>query len=166
MTLAQYPPKVTLITLPSLDIAKRSVQTVDPGETISDLIDVALPGKSGTDLPRVVVGDIVVPPEMYMRVRPKAGAVVVVNIVPESLATFDPFTHGVRLMEAQRRVVGAMDNGAGKNGVTGHGVGGFAQLTTLQRDGIITTRILRRWPDEVGERIEPNCGTPELPTPH
>jgi hypothetical protein len=72
---------------------------------------------------------------------------------PESVNAFDPFTHGVRLMEAQRLVVGAMDNGAGKNGVTGHGVGGFVQLTTITREAI-ETRIIHRWPDKIGERID------------
>lgn len=73
---------------------------------------------------------------------------------PESADSFDPMTHGVRLMEAQRLVVGPMDNGAGKNGVMGHGVGGFLQLTTITRDEI-ASRVIHRWPDKIGERIKP-----------
>lgn len=35
-----------------------------------------------------------------------------------------------------------------------YGVGGFAQLTMLSRDGI-ATQVVRRWPDEVGRRLGP-----------
>lgn len=42
----------------------------------------------------------------------------------------------------------------GWNAVPTHIVGGFAQLTTVSRDGI-TTKILHRWPDKIGETIKP-----------
>ena len=74
---------------------------------------------------------------------------------PEDTHSFDPMVHGIQLMEAQRLVVGPMDNGAGKTGAMGSGVGGFLQLTTITRDEI-ASRIIHRWPDKIGERIDPH----------
>jgi len=62
---------------------------------------------------------------------------------------FDPVMNGVELLEAQRaRVI----QPAGFPPC--HIVGGFAQLTTVSAAGI-TTRVLKRWPDQVGQRIVP-----------
>ena len=58
---------------------------------------------------------------------------------------------------AKVRVVGAMDNGQGKNGVTGHGVGGFLQVTAITREAI-ETRIIHRRPDKIGELVDPSRG--------
>jgi len=57
---------------------------------------------------------------------------------------FDPLTDGLVLIEAQRRVIGPL----------GHVIGGFAQVTTITRASI-ETKIIRRWPDVVGEKITP-----------
>jgi len=39
-------------------------------------------------------------------------------------------------------------------GMTYRSIGGFAQLTTVRPEAI-TSRTLRRWPDEIGRAIEP-----------
>ncbi len=52
----------------------------------------------------------------------------------------DPATDGLRIMREQR-------------GCPDLPVGGFCQITTVYRDRI-ETRILERWPDGVGERME------------
>jgi hypothetical protein len=59
---------------------------------------------------------------------------------------FDASTDGLRVMQSQRD----------RKWDYGHGtimaVGGFCQLTTLTRNAI-TTKILHRWSDAIGERI-------------
>ncbi len=62
---------------------------------------------------------------------------------------FDPVMDGADLLEAQRVQV---IQPAGFPPC--HIVGGFVQLTTISADGI-STRVLRRWPDQVGQRIKP-----------
>lgn len=69
------------------------------------------------------------------------------GIDPRSEA-FDPAADGLRILEEQR----AMPWPALGGGEPIYGVGGFGQLTTLERDRI-TTRILKRWPDAIGEKI-------------
>jgi hypothetical protein len=54
----------------------------------------------------------------------------------------DPIVHGLAVLEAQR----AVDAGAL--------VGGFAQLTTIDSTGV-RSRVIRRWPDEIGKLIAP-----------
>lgn len=62
---------------------------------------------------------------------------------------FHPIIDGLRVLEIQRAHPVAHPGG-------GFGilptVGAFAQLTTIRRD-IITTRIIRRWPDEIGRPL-------------
>lgn len=72
--------------------------------------------------------------------------------VPESAETFQPEVDGLKLLEAQRRLRGASD-GHPQRGLA-HRIGGFIQLATISPDGIVS-RILQRWPDEVGRKIEP-----------
>lgn len=62
---------------------------------------------------------------------------------------FDPVMNGADLLEAQRRQV-IQPPGFPPC----HIVGGFAQLTTVSAAGI-STRMLKRWPDKVGQRIVP-----------
>lgn len=64
--------------------------------------------------------------------------------IPNNL--FDPREHGLALMEAQRMH---------KTEGGWHCVGGYAELTTVTREGV-TSEILRRWPDKVGEPIRPS----------
>lgn len=52
----------------------------------------------------------------------------------------DPVADGLAIMEAQRA--------AGE----GAFVGGFAQLTTVDADGV-HSRVIHRWPDQIGRRV-------------
>ena len=54
------------------------------------------------------------------------------------------------ILELQRQ----RKHGAIEDSEAEHIVGGFVQLTTVSRDGI-STRILHRWPDTIGETIRP-----------
>lgn len=56
--------------------------------------------------------------------------------------------HSIAALSAQRRIA-ARDHAAGRAPCW---VGGFAQLTTVTAD-CITSRVIRRWPDKVGEVI-------------
>lgn len=59
-----------------------------------------------------------------------------------------PVEDGLRIIEAQRGVAACQ----GDRDQPSHGVGGFAQLTLVARDRI-ETRVMRRWPDAIGERL-------------
>lgn len=61
---------------------------------------------------------------------------------------WDPATHGLQLIEAQRAIAWPL----GLDGALTKGVGGFAQLTIVSRESV-TSRILCRWPDKIGEKI-------------
>ena len=69
----------------------------------------------------------------------------------QDFSQFDPEVHGILLLSAQR----TMKNVQTTDGVPRRFVGGFAQLTTLERDRI-TSRILKRWNDTVGAEIIPS----------
>lgn len=77
--------------------------------------------------------------------------------MPTDMESFDPATHGLRILQEQRmhpmEVVGT--------GQKHHVVGGFAQITTVTSDRIETS-ILRRWDDRVGEVINPRRAEPEV----
>lgn len=62
---------------------------------------------------------------------------------------FDPERDGLRIVEAQRARAWPIPGGA-----VAHGVGGFVQLTSVTRDAV-TSRILKRWNDSLGEKIRP-----------
>lgn len=66
----------------------------------------------------------------------------------ELAGDIDPVEDGLRIIEAQRHCKAIQ----GEETEPSYGVGGFAQLTTV-RAGEITTRILRRWPDRIGEKL-------------
>lgn len=61
----------------------------------------------------------------------------------------DPLDVALRVMEEQRAVKGLQ---GGDEEV--HGVGAFAQVTSVTREGI-SSRILRRWPDAIGMPLQP-----------
>lgn len=61
----------------------------------------------------------------------------------------DPLDVALVIMEEQRKVKGHQ---GGDEEV--HGVGAFAQVTSVTRDGI-ASRILRRWPDAIGMPLQP-----------
>jgi hypothetical protein len=64
---------------------------------------------------------------------------------------FDPERHGLAWIEAQRQTP------YDAPGLGPHNIGGFAQFTTVTRDGI-ASRILRRWPeDRIGQFIQPRA---------
>lgn len=89
-------------------------------------------------------GPVVLSPNddaMTERLRPKASQL--------DLSRNDPLAVALVIMEEQRGVAGLQ---GGDEPV--HGVGGFAQATTVTRDGI-SSRILRRWADPVGVPLRP-----------
>jgi hypothetical protein len=74
-------------------------------------------------------------------------------MIRPSAEEIDPAVDGLAIMCAQRRH---------RDSVVGHPrqppahlVGVHCQLTTITADGIIRSRILRRWPDKIGEEIRP-----------
>ena len=70
-------------------------------------------------------------------------------LTPEQLAGgLHPVEDGLRIIEAQRGVAACQ----GGREEPSHGVGGFAQMTFVGRHQI-TTAIMRRWPDAIGERL-------------
>ncbi len=70
----------------------------------------------------------------------------------EDIDSFDPVRDGLLVHEAQRLVYGHVGDGRLQ-----YLVGGFAELVSVSRDGI-NRRILREWPDRVGELITPEGG--------
>jgi hypothetical protein len=65
-------------------------------------------------------------------------------------ANFDPVRHGVMVMEVQRK----MKLQPSPYGDECHIVGAFACLTEITKDGI-SQKIIKRWPDKMGEMIDP-----------
>lgn len=68
------------------------------------------------------------------------------RLVLENAADFDVERDGLRLLEAQR--LDPWDDPDGRH----YGVGGFAQLTRVDADGV-HSKTLKLWPDRIGERI-------------
>lgn len=68
-----------------------------------------------------------------------------------------PAVHGLALMQVQRR-----RRAPDFSGNLIHAIGGHCQLTTVHRDGI-STQILKRWPDRIGEKIDPGADPVEAP---
>ena len=65
--------------------------------------------------------------------------------------SFDVGREGKTIMQAQRLTLLPH-----KDGTIASGVGGFIQHTIIKCDQI-TTRIVHRWPDEVGKRLAPEA---------
>lgn len=86
-------------------------------------------------------------------ISPDDGVTLMERLKPHvaklNLATNDPLDVGLLMIEAQRHI-SAMQGGDRPV----HGVGAFAQATTVTRDGI-SSRILRRWPDAIGVPLQP-----------
>ncbi|MGH6924588.1 MAG: hypothetical protein ACRED5_12690 [Propylenella sp.] len=72
----------------------------------------------------------------------------------------DPVDFLLRLAEAQRQLKAIQ----GQMSEATHGVGGFAQLTIIMPT-LIQTSIVRRWPDQIGERIDPVAAAADSHTP-
>jgi hypothetical protein len=74
-------------------------------------------------------------------------------ICPEDLETMDLERDGLALIEEQRRVPFNFE------GRAAYLIGGLAELTTATKAGI-TRKILRQWPDRIGEPIMPEGAEP------
>lgn len=72
------------------------------------------------------------------------------SIAGKGADDFDPRIDGLRFLEEQRRHKLQIPGRASRE----HLVGGFAQLTSVRRD-VVTTEILKQWPDKVGHKIRP-----------
>ena len=75
--------------------------------------------------------------------QPSEEAITAARFVCPPVRKFDPSDHGVRLMDAQRRTYPDK-------------IGGFLQLARVTREGI-SSRIIHRWPDEIGKRLAPEA---------
>ncbi|KRE13461.1 hypothetical protein ASE63_18485 [Bosea sp. Root381] len=84
------------------------------------------------------VGDMVLPRDGRFRQRLAAHPT---NSIEEL---------GIAIAECQRQL-----RGFTPSGVEVTGIAGFIQATTVTSDGI-TTKILRRWPDQVGQFVSPS----------
>lgn len=72
-----------VLVLPHVDPMRgRRKIAVAPNTTISQMVAEAFPALHADVRVRVVIGDDVVPPELWRRVRPKLGATVVIRAVP------------------------------------------------------------------------------------
>ncbi len=71
----------------------------------------------------------------------------------EDIDSLDPAVDGLAMFEAQRRYPALFA------GDVQYLVGGFAELTTVRREGV-TRRILKEWPDEVGRPLQPEGAAP------
>lgn len=76
------PDRVSLVALPGLGLDRRNLIDVAVGSTIAEMIALALPGVVDRRAIRVTIGDQVVIPEVWHRVRPKVGALVVMRVLP------------------------------------------------------------------------------------
>lgn len=113
----------------------------DCGE-VYGLSSIARPGLPAWTLSKC--GPVMLSPcddAMTERLRPKAARL--------DLSRNDPLAVALLIMEEQRSVAGLQ---GGDEPV--HGVGGFAQATTITREGI-SSRILHRWADPVGVPLRP-----------
>ena len=75
--------------------------------------------------------------------QPSEEAITAARFVCPTVKKFDATDHGVKLMDAQRRTYPDM-------------IGGFVQLARVTREGI-SSRIIHRWPDEIGKRLAPEA---------
>lgn len=80
------------------------------------------------------------------------------GIDPKPQGSIDIFKYTATLVCAAR----FRPESTGPNTPEHYGVGGFLQMTMLERD-YISTSIVHRWPDVIGERIDPTHGE-ALPT--
>jgi hypothetical protein len=67
------------------------------------------------------------------------------QVLEEAPVNFDVYQHGIPAMEAMRLV----------GDENGYRVGGFIAHIEITRDSV-STKIIHRWPDVIGERIEPH----------
>lgn len=102
------------------------------------------------------------PVPLVSYVKPSASAEALAKVgLPADLNTLpgpvDPHDLGLRMMMALRHTEQTEIHGPGTD--SGYIVGGFLQHTHLRR-GRAETRIVYRWPDEVGRPIDPTGDPP------
>lgn len=104
-------------------------------------------GKQAAGQQEIKPYEWIVAPDMMGAPAPSADALTAVGIFkPFTAAQFNPWNHGLAIIEAQR---------LHRHTQKGHHlVGGYAQLTTITREGV-TREVLREWPDRIGHRIDP-----------
>ncbi|WAC25751.1 hypothetical protein [Ancylobacter sp. SL191] len=67
---------------------------------------------------------------------------------------FDPMVHGIPAFEASRRLEVDLACGEGE-AFMGHAVGGWVSSVIVEPGFVSAGKIIHRWPDIVGERIDP-----------
>lgn len=83
--------------------------------------------------------------------QPTADTFAAAGYVPiQNVASFDPISHGVPIMQAMRMTPSRLRD----DGPELFGVGGFIAHTKIER-GVVTTRLIHLWPDELGRKIDP-----------
>lgn len=77
-----------LLVLPHLDPGRdRRTMTVGPRTSVAEMVALAFPGLPASRLARVTIGEHVIAPELWHRVRPREGATVVIRLVPQGSDT-------------------------------------------------------------------------------
>jgi len=123
------------------------------GQPISYLV--ARPGRGtgsqvSADWRVVELPDLLIAPPLNERVGRADGWK-----PPTSAEAFQVEPDGIKLVEAQRFTPTRINSEGG----IGFSVGGFVQLTSVSAQRV-TSRILLRWPDKVGRKIEPQRHEP------
>lgn len=73
---------MSVLVLPRLDPSDRLEMVAPAGATLAEIVALALPGLADKRHARVMIGDQVVEPHLWHRVRPKSGVPVLVRMVP------------------------------------------------------------------------------------
>ena len=73
---------VTVRALPWIDPSRQIRITVDQGMTVAEIVRHTLPASQVRELVRVSIGDMVLEPVHWARIRPRAGVTVVIRVLP------------------------------------------------------------------------------------
>jgi hypothetical protein len=123
------------------DIGKAfTIQTDDASETRAEYADIEQP-ESFKLIERPVAFALPAPSAEIMRAAGLRSDIDIDKIVPE--------IDLLQIMEMQRQSLIEF------NGQEIYVVGGLALLSTVRRGGTITQRVIHRWPDAIGELIQP-----------
>ena len=96
-----------------------------------------------------------VPVQAFAKPEASEEALKEVGLWPIPATIDDPLNFAIGLMDAQRRTPMLLHNQV--DGPRGYGVGGFCQITKFRKD-LVTTFFAKRWPDKIGEKIDPTSG--------
>lgn len=77
------------------------------------------------------------------------------DIIKVEALDFDPHTHGLDAFETAHRTLADLRCGQQPEPLMAYSVGGFVQSVEISRAGI-RSEILRDWPDEIGQPIQPH----------